>query len=156
MDDVPRTLEARELFPVPLVLAMRPDHPLARRARGTHLTVGDVAAYQHAVVVFAGPPRTRLDHALEASGATRHPAVVLNSFLAVPYLLAVSDAVAVLPGPYARRLEALGRVAFAPVPDALSAPPLRMRLIWPRRLGASRAWVWLRDLASAVAEEQTR
>jgi hypothetical protein len=54
------------------------------------------------IVVFAGPPRTAIDDALEAAGATRHTAVVLSSFLGVPYFLAGSDAIAILPRPMPR------------------------------------------------------
>jgi DNA-binding transcriptional LysR family regulator len=138
--DVPAHFGARELFPVPLVLAMRPDHPL-----GDAPTLEDVVRYPHAVVVFAGPARTRFDEMLEAAGQRRHVAVVLSSFLAVPYVLARSEAVAVLPAPYAKQLAAHGRLRCVPLPRALAQPPLRMRLLWPSRLGGSAAWRWLRD-----------
>jgi DNA-binding transcriptional LysR family regulator len=138
--EVPAHLGARELFPVPLVVAMRPDHPL-----GNAPTVADIVRFPHAVVVFAGPARTRFDEMLAAAGRRRQVAVVLSSFLAAPYVLAASDAVAILPAPFAKKLAADGRVRFAPLPDVLTPPPLRLRVLWPERLANSTAWRWLRE-----------
>jgi DNA-binding transcriptional LysR family regulator len=96
--DVPKHLSFEELFPVPLAVGMRVDHPL----RGAP-TLADLGRFPHAVVVFAGPPRTPIDDALEALGVVRRATIVASSFLAVPDLIARCDAIALLPRPSRRR-----------------------------------------------------
>jgi DNA-binding transcriptional LysR family regulator len=149
MPNVPQHLDAEELFPVPLVLTMRPDHPLRRAP-----TVEDLAKYPHAMVVFAGPARTMVDGALEAAGIRRRVAIVVSSFLAMPDILAETDAIAILPAPFVKALEARGRLRSAPLPKELARPPLRMRLVWPARLGSSRAWRWMREVIAVAARER--
>jgi len=151
VDAVPRHVEAQDLFDVPLRLAMRPDHPL-----GAAPTLAQVARYPQVAVVFAGPPRTLMDEAFEAAGVRRHVAVVLSSFLAVPYVLARTDAVAVLPAPYAEKLASERRARSEPVPDALRAPALCMRLLWPARLGRSSTMTWLRGVIAAGVADARR
>ena len=72
-------------------------------------------------------------------------AVVVGSFLAVPEILAASDALAVLPTPYANKLAGERRIRTAPLPATLAQPTRKMRMVWPARLDQSRAWRWLRD-----------
>ena len=96
------------------------------------------------------------DDAFEAAGSARHVGVVLSSHLAVPEVLAVSDAVALLPRPFAQKLEREGRVRCAPLPAGLAIAPPRMRMIWSARLEQSRAWRWLREQIELTARERVR
>jgi DNA-binding transcriptional LysR family regulator len=143
---LPRHVMSRDLFPLTFALCARPGHPISDKP-----TAADVAAYPHVIVVFAGLARTPMDEALEAAGVRRHVAVVVGSFLAVPEILEGSDAVAVLPLPYANKLARSGRVRIARLPNALAQPPRPMRLAWPARLEQSRAWQWMRDEVAAAA-----
>lgn len=138
--DIPRHCSSVDLFAIELLVTTRPDHPLPGEP-----TVEELARYPHAVVVFEGPTRTPVDDALAASGVARHVGVVLGSFLAVPDVLASSDAVALLPAPFARKLAREGRVRCATVPHAVAIPPRKMRMVWPSRLDGSPAWRWLRE-----------
>jgi len=153
----PAHLAARDLFPVDLVLVTRIGHPLgerAVRARGTTAPpLEDVTRFPHVIVSFMGPVRTAVDDALAALGLERHVAVVLGSFLAVPHLLASSDAVAIVPGPFARALAQKGMLAIHPLPAGLPRPPLVMRMLWPRTLDESAPHAWLRGLVEEVARE---
>jgi DNA-binding transcriptional LysR family regulator len=79
-------------------------------------------------------------------------AVVVSSFLAVPHVLSGTDAVAIVPAPFARRLEAAGRVRCWPLPPGLPAPVLRMRLLWAPRTDGSAAWRWLRELIATAGQ----
>ena len=78
---------------------------------------------------------------------------MLGSFLAVPHLLAESDAVAIVPGPFARALAARGLLACAALPPGLPQPKLTMRLLWPMRLDRSGASLWLRGVIAQAARE---
>ncbi len=147
--DAPAHLETRELFPVPLVIAVRPGHPLPRRP-----TLADLARFAHVMVSFAGPPRTAVDAAFASAGLARHVAVVLSSFLAVPHALAETDLAAIVPAPFARALEARGLVRCAPLPPEIPQPQLRMRMLWSPRVGDAPAWRWMRDVVVDVARER--
>jgi DNA-binding transcriptional LysR family regulator len=118
-------VRCRALYPVPFVVATRPGHPALEGA--------PLAAFPRAQVWFAGMP--------PADGA-----VVLGSFLAVPPVLAATDAWALLPGPFAAALAAAGQVATQPPPDEHTGPPMTMQLLWPEAQDASPASRWLREL----------
>jgi DNA-binding transcriptional LysR family regulator len=145
--EVPRHVIGRDMFPLAFVLCMRPDHPIAA-APGA----AEIAAYPHIVVSFAGIGRTPMDAAMQAAGVQRRVSVTVGSFLAVPEILADSDALAVLPLPYADKLARAGRVRIAQLPRALARPSFAMRLAWPARLDPSRAWQWMRDQVAAAAK----
>ena len=150
---VPAHLEAEELFPIDLVLATRLGHPLAT---GKAPRLAALASFPHVLVSFAGPGRTPVDEAFAAHGLSRHVAAVLGSFLAVPYLLGESDAVAIVPGPFARAHAAKGLVACTPLPPEVPQPPLVMKMLWPKRLAASESHAWLREVVSSEAGRHRR
>jgi DNA-binding transcriptional LysR family regulator len=104
------------------------------------------------LVVLEGPARTPVDDALAASGLARRVGVVVSSFLAIPDILAASDAIALLPAPFARKLEREGRVKCMPVPREIAPTPMKMKMAWPSRLDASPAWKWIRDHVTAIAK----
>lgn len=145
---LPAHVEAEALFPIDVVLATRLGHPLAT---GKAPRLAALATFPHVIVSFAGPGRTLVDEAFAAHGLTRHVAAVLGSFLAVPYLLGASDAVAIVPGPFARAHAAKGLVACTPLPPEIPQPPLVMKMLWPKRLGASAAHAWLREVVREAA-----
>lgn len=146
-DAVPSTLAWEPLFPLDLVLATRLGHPLAGQRR---VALTDLTRFPHVVVSFAGPVRTAVDEALAASSEGRHVAVVLGSFLAIPHLLATSDAVAIVPGPFARALAAKGLLACSVLPKEIPQPALTMKMLWPKRLDASATHGWLRGIVADV------
>jgi DNA-binding transcriptional LysR family regulator len=72
--------------------------------------------------------------------------VLLGSFLAVPPVLAQSDAWALLPKPYADALRAERRIATFPPPAGVSHSAMQLQLLWPDAQDASPASRWLRDI----------
>lgn len=140
--ELPQHTEAEEMFPLGVMVAMRPGHPLAGRA----VTLGDLAAYPFVQVSFQQAPKGALDQALEATQQARRVAVVVRSFLAVPPVLRATDALAVLPAPFARKMEAEGQLSVAALPDAVATPRMHMRLLWSRRQASSPALRWLRQV----------
>jgi DNA-binding transcriptional LysR family regulator len=168
---VPTNVGAKELFEVGGLLAMRPDHPLARRSqtraggparRSAGLpkhglaTLDDLTRHPQVMVSFVGSSKSQIDEALAREGKKRHVAFVLTSFLAVPHVLAETDALAILPSPFAKALEAKGLIATAPLPEGVAFPALRMRMLWPLAQDASPASRWLRELVARVAKRVVR
>lgn len=142
---VPQHLLSHDLFALDGLLAMRPGHPLVGRA----LTLADLAAYPFVQVAFAAvsPGRAPLDDALAACGQSRRVAVVVRSFLAVTPVLRATDALAILPAPFARLMAAEGQLAASPLPSPLSSSSgMTMRLLWSRRQERSPASRWLRQV----------
>jgi DNA-binding transcriptional LysR family regulator len=159
---VPTTVGARELFEVTGVLAMRPGHPLAKgplakgpRTKGKQepvVTLEDLTRFPQIMVSFVGSSRSAIDDLLAREGKKRHVAFVVTSFLAVPHVLAETDALAVLPAPLAKKLVAQGTITTAPLPAGVPFPSLRMRMIWPLAHDAAPASKWLRDLVIQIAK----
>lgn len=143
LSPVPAHVGAKELFAIRLVVAMRPQHPLAKKKT---LSIDDLLAFPHVVVSFSGSARTPIDVSLESSGKTRHVAVTLGSFLAVPHVLAESDALAMVPAPFGRRLAKDGVLVCKDVPAAVPQPDVKMKVLWPASADRSAPSRWLRDV----------
>lgn len=129
------TVMQRVLFPLELMLVVRPGHRLVR----AKLTPQALARFPRIGVSFDGAP--------PGAGmfATR-PAVSVSSFLAVPHLLGASDTWAVVPEPFARKLAAEKTVVARPLPAGLPRPQLTMYMLWPEGQDAAPASRWLREL----------
>lgn len=146
-------LLTRKLFDIDGVLAMRKNHPLARLKQ---LSAKDLLPYPHTMVSFEGRTAGQLDETLAKEGLKRHVGVVVSSFLAVPHVLRGTDAIAILPGPFARVVEREGNIALRPLPAGVRFPQLAMSLAWPRAHETSPAMRWLREqIASAADALQT-
>jgi DNA-binding transcriptional LysR family regulator len=122
------TVRIRALYEVDFVAVVRPSHPLLRRRKGVSFD-----AFPHVHVTFeAMRPR---------------PAqVILGSYLAVPRVLAQSDAWGLLPLPYADALAKEGVLAILPPPDGSKLPAMTMRMLWPEAQDAAPASKWIRGI----------
>jgi len=78
---------------------------------------------------------------------------VVSSFLAVPLVLAGSDAVAILPEPFARTLEAAGQVRCVPLPSDVEPPAMVMKMLWSPRAAEVPSARWLRELVVDAVRE---
>lgn len=148
---VPAHVMSTKLFPLDLVVLVRKGHPLDRPKKG-HFSLDDLLAHPHVRVHFQGPLPTAIDDALAKLGKQRHVGVVLDSFLAVPPVLAESDAIAIVPGPFGRRISEDGGFVSLPLPRELPQPPdVWMRLLWPEHADRADASRWLRETIAAAA-----
>lgn len=147
--DPPLHLQVRPLFPLMFVLACRPGHPLPSRPR-----LADLSRFPHVIVSFAGLARTSVDEAFERAGVPRHVGVVVSSFLAVPPVLASSDALAILPAPFAQTLAAAGQIRCMPLPPEIPTPKLVMKMLWSPRVADAPSVRWLRDLIVTTVQER--
>ena len=130
------TVRSRALHKFDFVVGVRVGHPLVGKKNAA------LAKYPRAHVFFEGvqPPSVP---------------VLLGSYLAVPSILAHSDAWALLPRPYAAALAKEGVLAMLPAPAELTIPPMTMQLLWPDAQDAAPASVWLRGILIEVVRAAT-
>ncbi len=126
------TVRSRALYPVELVPTVRPGHPLLK-TRGASLE-----AFPRVHVTFEG-----LRDSVRAQ-------ILLGSYLAVPPVLAQTDAWATLPSPYADSLAQRGVVAIVPMSPKKRSHKFTMQLLWADAQDASPASRWLRGLIADV------
>ena len=143
------SLLTERLFNIDGVLAMRKGHPLSRIKQ---LSAKDLLAYPHTMVSFEGRTAGQVDEALAKDGLKRHVGVVVSSFLAVPHMLRGTDAIAILPGPFARIAEREGNITLRPLPAGVRFPQLAMSVAWPRAHETSPAMRWLRAQILSAAD----
>ncbi len=133
------TVRLRTLYPIEMVVAVRPGHPWGRRAP----TREQLGEYPRVHVSFEGQDAVKA-------------AVVLSSFLAVPPVLADSDGWALLPRPFAEQQQRARVVTWWPAPAGVNHPSLQMHLLWPDAQDASPASRWLRGLILAATRGVSR
>lgn len=129
------TVKQRVLFPIELLLAVRPGHKLARGP----ITRASLSSHPRLQVAFDGAPPGPGMMGIE-------PAVSVSSFLAVPHLLRESDLWAVLPAPFALKLAAEKMLVARPLPAQIPLPRLIMHMVWPEAQDTAPASRWLRNL----------
>jgi DNA-binding transcriptional LysR family regulator len=81
--------------------------------------------------------------------------VILGSYLAVPPVLARTDAWAVLPRPYAEALAKDGVVVMLPLPDGFKRSAMTMQMLWPEAQDAAPASKWIRGILVELTSTST-
>lgn len=157
---LPERFRAEPGIEEPLVWVMRADHPLASRA----LTLEDLASAAHLGLSLTGGEPGEEDYIeqnglkrrvvlegevvfqqlLAARGLTRHTPVTVPFCSMVPFALAKSDMVALLPERTARHMKGPGPLVIRESPIAL--PPFSVVVIWHERQTGQAAHRWLRRL----------
>jgi DNA-binding transcriptional LysR family regulator len=134
-------LIAREGF----LCVMRRAHPLT----AAPLTLERFAATPQMLVSQLGDPVGFVDHILAEHGLTRRVAMTVPHFLVVPFVLATTDLVAILPVRLAQSFTTmLDLVAVAPPFDQRLFP---LNMVWSERMDDDPGLRWLRrKLAEAV------
>ncbi|CAL79896.1 Putative transcriptional regulatory protein, LysR-family [Bradyrhizobium sp. ORS 278] len=144
--ELPKRFRSAPLFEERFVCLARADHP--RLATG--LTLETYVELPHLLVTLRDDRKGAVDDALEAIGLHRRVAATLTRFLALPPVLAFSDAIATVPS----------RFAAASAPNCrLHEPPLALprwteQLVW--RAGAEREPMiaWGLQLIRSAGETQ--
>ncbi len=142
----PPGLRSRKLFSETYAGAVRPDHPLAKRA----MTLDRFCAFPHLLVSpnrgdFSGPT----DEALAKLGRKRDVALVVPSFSVVAALLESTDLVAVLP---TRLLARVRRPLFI-FKTPVDVEGFELHAVWPDRLHADPMHRWFRSACFETATE---
>ena len=118
-------------------MVVRPSHPLARKRKNVSL-----AAFPRVHVHFEGMP-------------PQEAPVILGSYLAVPPVLANTDAWGLLPRPYAETLAKDGAVAILPLPDGFKPSAMMMQMLWPEAQDAAPASKWIRSILVELTSTPT-
>ena len=141
MSDLPSRLLYREHY----VVAVRPQHPLAR---GAAMTVERFCAYDHVLVSptggsFEGPT----DRALARLRLRRKVRYSLSSFLLIPEILQTDDLVALVPSRLLRRNKRL--VVLKPPVEVAGFDVIA---VWHPRNDKDKAHRWLRHRLVEIAK----
>ncbi|MEW6776002.1 MAG: LysR substrate-binding domain-containing protein [Bdellovibrionota bacterium] len=145
--DVPGGFYKQKGLDVFQVCIVRQGHPEV----GKRLTIKEFLSIPHVMVNIPGTDVSGIDQALAAKGLSRRIAVRVPSFLAVPWIIAKSDLIAVLPDMLVDQVGPLLPVDAHPMP--LPAPQLAVFMYWHERTNNSPAHQWMRSQISELAAE---
>jgi DNA-binding transcriptional LysR family regulator len=148
-------LKQRVVFEETLVTIIRPDHP-ALADDGASLPLERYLELGHVMMSSDDAPGV-VDHVLAARGLSRRIVLRTPYFVGLPFMVARSQLVAVVPRSLAE--EAASVVPLRILPPPLPLPSTRIVMTWHERAHRDPAHEWLRELArrltvQAVAERQ--
>lgn len=143
------SLKQRVVFEETLVVIARRGHP-ALAADGTSISPASYVEHGHVVVGSDESPGL-VDLALAEQGLSRRIVLRTPYFVGVPFMVARSDLLALLP-------RALAEEAATVVPLHLAAPPLplpsfRITMTWHERVHRDPAHEWLREVSRRLTVE---
>lgn len=141
----PKGLRTKLLFDERYVGVARAGHPVLA---ATPMTLTSFCAMPHLLVSpFRGDATGPTDRALSAVGASRRIGLVVPGFSVVGALLEQSDLIAVLPERLIKAMRRNLKTFSTPVP----VEGFRLEMVWPDRLSASPAQIWLRAAVDRAA-----
>lgn len=147
---VPGT-QSQDLFVEENMCIARKGNPLVRRP----FTLRRFAAAGHVGVFYRSDTRGLIDSILAGHGLRRRLKATAPHFLTVPYVVAESDLIAVVPAGLAERLRKSLGLEVRKLPFAM--PPLRMRLLWHDHAEDDPAHRWLRsEICASFRPQQHR
>lgn len=133
----PRT-RAQDLFEEENVCILRRGHPLLRR----RLTLRTFAAAAHIGVFYRDDTVGLVDNILAGHGLRRRLQATTPHFLMVPFAVAASDVIGVVPAGLAARFRKTLPIEIRKMP--LLLPPFRMRMVWDEHSSDDPGHRWLR------------
>jgi DNA-binding transcriptional LysR family regulator len=126
---------------------MRANHPLA----GKSLTLEDFAATSQISIAQRGDPVRAVDRILAEAGLKRRIAFTVPHYLTVPFLLATTDLLAVIPTKLVERFGATEGIVIADAPFArLTVPTL---MLWSSTANDDTGNAWLRTVLLKIAAD---
>jgi DNA-binding transcriptional LysR family regulator len=138
--DAPKRLRTAPLYDDSCVCVARRDHPGLRDG----LTLERFCELPHILIGHDADPVHIVDAALRAEGRRRRISHVLYSYPAVPYMLEITDLLAVVGRRAAERFAASGVLSLYELPIAV--PSWKVSMLWSRRTDADPELVWLRQV----------
>ena len=123
--------------------------PVASGLAGPALSLEDLSRLPHAEPAFAPGQPTPVDRVLDELGLTRQVRITMFGWLTVPFALAGTDMVAIMP-------ERMARLAVRSAPLAILEPPFgRVELVeaawWHPMRAADPALAWLHGILTEVS-----
>jgi DNA-binding transcriptional LysR family regulator len=143
----PKRLRTAPLYDEHWVCLARPGHP----GLGNELTLDRFCELPHLVVGRDTDPVHMVDEVLRNQRRSRCISQVIYNYAAVPYLLEVTDLLAVVGHRIAERFAASSMVVSYELP--LAVPSWRISLLWSRRTDSDPATAWLRQLLHEAAAQ---
>ncbi len=140
LPDLSAGFHQRRLFTQRYVCLMAQSNPLAR---GT-LTKSRFLAAGHVQARAEGTGHQHVDKLLRRAGLPRELVLSVPHFVALPFIVAASDLVAVVPEVLAERTASGLKLVCRDTPVAL--PSFEVNLFWHQRVHRDAANQWLRDL----------
>ncbi len=138
--DAPKRLRTAPLYDEHCVCVARRGHPGLKDG----LTLDRFCELPHVLIGYDTDPVHIVDAALQAEGRRRRINQVLYSYPSVPYMLEISDLLAVVGHRAGERFAASGALAMYELPIAV--PSWKVSMLWSRRTDADPALVWLRQV----------
>jgi DNA-binding transcriptional LysR family regulator len=140
-------LHSAVLYEAPFACAMRQGHPIGQQT----LSLETFAAIPQIVVTQSGDPSPQIDRMLAEAGLKRRIAFTVPHYLSVPFLLARTDLIAVIPVKLVERFGKTENIHLARVPS------LRFNvlttLLWSDRVHNNSSNVWLRSIMLDITRE---
>lgn len=133
------------------VCVMRKGHPLAANLERTPLTLDEYCAAHHLLVSFSGRPFGFVDEALAAINRSRRVVLTVNQFFTAGRVVVGSDLLTVLPRHFLPSTGMRDEIAVVDLP--FDVPPVRVDMVWHRRMQAQAAQLWLRAAVSDAARD---
>ena len=133
------------------VCVMRKGHPLAANLERTPLTLDEYCAAHHLLVSFSGRPFGFVDEALAAINRSRRVVLTVNQFFTAGRVVVGSDLLTVLPRHFLPSTGMRDEIAVVDLP--FEVPPVRVDMVWHRRMQAQAAQLWLRAAVSDAARD---
>jgi DNA-binding transcriptional LysR family regulator len=140
LPDLSAGFHQRRLFGQRYVCLMAQRHPLARGA----LTKARFLAARHVQAAAEGTGHERVDKLLRRAGLPRELVLTVPHFVALPFIVAESELVAVVPEVLADRTRGALKLVRRDLPVAL--PSFEVNLFWHQRVHRDAANQWLREL----------
>ncbi|MBF0127156.1 MAG: LysR family transcriptional regulator [Magnetococcales bacterium] len=142
---VPPNILLHRVFQMQYACIYRPDHPLVPNGV---LTLEAFLEADHIHFFPRGITSTVVDESLAHMGRARNIKARLYSLGTLPFMVAESDVMAILPDRVARKLAKPLGLQVSPVP--VNTPPLRMAMAWHPRTEKSPPNIWLREEVKAL------
>jgi DNA-binding transcriptional LysR family regulator len=140
LPDLAAGFRQRRLFEQRYQCLMAAGHPLARG----RLTSARFASARHALVVAEGTGHERVEKQLQRHGVKRLLPLQLPHFVAVPWIVADTDLLVIVPQTLAQKVAAPLGLVVRELPVEL--PGFEVNLFWHQRVQADPGHRWMREL----------
>ncbi|MGF6448588.1 LysR family transcriptional regulator [Paraburkholderia youngii] len=145
---IPQRFDCQLVHKERFVGIARKGHPaLVKRGKKLHMELDDFARLPHILVSPRGDTRGAVDDALEAVGRTRVVSATCPSFLAAPFMVGASEAIAVIAERVALRMQDTAQLSLFELPLAL--PTWEVLVIRARGRANEPAVQWLTNMMIA-------
>lgn len=146
-NEVSDALFQRRLFKQPHVVLMREQHRFASET----LTLKRYLSAQHLMVDSGESPYDRINLDLDKAGVMKQVKFSVPHFTAVPYIIANSDLLVMVPQKLAESVALPFKLIYRPSP--LRLPDLQTNIFWHRRYNQDQGNLWLRNLIGDIFSE---